>query len=240
MKAQSALKQSRAVGFTLIELLVVIAIIAILAAILFPVFQSVRENARRTACMSNMKQLGIAITQYTQDYDEAEMCYVNSTSNYWPQAVSPYVKARAVWLCPDFSQGLGTSLNSSTYGTNINIINSINGVPPPLTLSAYTRPSDIMLMADSEWSNTGSPAKLAGCNGFQAGFLKLYFPLNGGLGSASCTAYLANTDGVDFRHGNGANVLFLDTHAHWMPKSKVMLVETAASHPVDLWGYWSL
>lgn len=57
-------------GFTLIVLLVVIAIIAVLAAILFPVFQSVRENARRAACQSNMKQIGLALTQYLQDADE--------------------------------------------------------------------------------------------------------------------------------------------------------------------------
>src|SRR4028119_422853 len=62
-------KQYRA-GFTLIELLVVIAIIAILAAILFPVFARARENARRASCQSNLKQLGLAFAQYTQDYDE--------------------------------------------------------------------------------------------------------------------------------------------------------------------------
>ena len=60
-------RRTRSTGFTLIELLVVIAIIAILAAILFPVFQKVRENARRTSCLSNMKQLGLAFTQYVQD-----------------------------------------------------------------------------------------------------------------------------------------------------------------------------
>ncbi len=106
-------------GFTLIELLVVIAIIAILSAILFPVFQKVRENARRTACLSNLKQLGLAIVQYNQDFDEKEP---NGASPYgqgsgWTNEVYPYVKSIAVFQCPDDSSH-GT--RASSYGMNSN------------------------------------------------------------------------------------------------------------------------
>jgi prepilin-type N-terminal cleavage/methylation domain-containing protein/prepilin-type processing-associated H-X9-DG protein len=100
-------------AFTLIELLVVIAIVAILAAILFPVFQRVRENARQTACLSNMKQIGLALTQYTQDSDEKMFFranWANSRSgvkvpsvpavNTWWNQLLPYIKSDAVFVCP--------------------------------------------------------------------------------------------------------------------------------------------
>jgi prepilin-type N-terminal cleavage/methylation domain-containing protein len=84
----------RKTGFTLIELLVVIAIIAILAAILFPVFARARENARRTSCQSNLKQIGLAIAQYTQDYDEKLPMVYNWSGNGlsgWDEMVAPYI-----------------------------------------------------------------------------------------------------------------------------------------------------
>ena len=95
-------------AFTLIELLVVIAIIAILAAILFPVFARARENARRSSCMSNLKQIGLGILQYAQDYDEkmprawyGTDPFDNNGVNYWWQdATAPYLKSSQIFVCP--------------------------------------------------------------------------------------------------------------------------------------------
>jgi prepilin-type N-terminal cleavage/methylation domain-containing protein/prepilin-type processing-associated H-X9-DG protein len=92
-------------AFTLIELLVVIAIIAILAAILFPVFAQAREKARSASCLSNMKQLGLCITMYTQDYDELYPVGFDGDNwngvGLWVQNVQPYVKNLQVFVCPD-------------------------------------------------------------------------------------------------------------------------------------------
>lgn len=93
-------------GFTLIELLVVIAIIAILAAILFPVFAKAREAARKTSCLSNLNQIGKAIAQYTQDYDETYpgvrggMIQPTNNCGTWRQTIQPYIKNTQVYRCP--------------------------------------------------------------------------------------------------------------------------------------------
>jgi prepilin-type N-terminal cleavage/methylation domain-containing protein/prepilin-type processing-associated H-X9-DG protein len=102
-------------GFTLIELLVVIAIIAILAAILFPVFAQARDKARAASCLSNTKQMGLGITMYAQDYDETypqAYWYTNDLNgadgyNQWSGLIQPYVKNNAIFVCPsDPNKGL--------------------------------------------------------------------------------------------------------------------------------------
>jgi prepilin-type N-terminal cleavage/methylation domain-containing protein/prepilin-type processing-associated H-X9-DG protein len=101
---QYCTRNASGTGFTLIELLVVIAIIAILAAILFPVFAAAREKARATTCTSNERQLMLGMLQYTQDYDEVWPCgsYYATNGQYgWTQMIYPYVKSYGVYLCPD-------------------------------------------------------------------------------------------------------------------------------------------
>lgn len=114
-------------AFTLIELLVVIAIIALLAAILFPVFSRVRENARRSTCTSNQKQMGLAFLQYAQDNDQKFPLLGSSTYPGWASTLQPYVKSWQMFQCPSEGKRPNYSRNPddpnglySDYGMNNN------------------------------------------------------------------------------------------------------------------------
>jgi prepilin-type N-terminal cleavage/methylation domain-containing protein/prepilin-type processing-associated H-X9-DG protein len=138
-------------GFTLIELLVVIAIIAILAAILFPVFAKAREKARQITCASNLKQIGLGFAQYIQDYDEA---YPNGIDGSgldlcgWPAQISPYIKSTGVLKCPDDATQPGTvselgqtgiTTAPVSYGANSNLAGQKDAglVSPDVTVVAF-------------------------------------------------------------------------------------------------------
>jgi len=126
-------------GFTLIELLVVIAIIAILAAILFPVFAQARDKARQTSCLSNEKQLALAVLMYVQDYDEkmvpAMNCYTSAgvgdmtnqapwcgnDTHSWVESITPYIKQvwhgnATIWLCPSLETDQVTDIQGNGTG----------------------------------------------------------------------------------------------------------------------------
>lgn len=112
-----ARKQRVSRGFTLIELLVVVAIIAILASILFPVFARARENARRTSCASNLKQIGLIVMQYSQDFDEKMPPSMNKAADNsdtpWQSLVQPYAKSTDLFRCPSNT----TPKSSTIYGS---------------------------------------------------------------------------------------------------------------------------
>ncbi|MEN6549066.1 MAG: prepilin-type N-terminal cleavage/methylation domain-containing protein [Armatimonadia bacterium] len=135
-------------GFTLIELLVVIAIIAILAAILFPVFAKAREKARQSNCLSNVKQLTLALLQYAQDYDERlPMLYdLGNPRKGLIQTTQPYVKSFQVHDCPssDMKSLTNDYLGNRSYGYT-GVMTS-NG--PSMTLGQIVRPAEIVIMGD--------------------------------------------------------------------------------------------
>ncbi|MDR3708811.1 MAG: DUF1559 domain-containing protein [Capsulimonadaceae bacterium] len=143
-------------GFTLIELLVVIAIIAILAAILFPVFAQAREKARGTACLSNEKQIGLALMQYLQDNDEKFVNGVDGWGNGtgWAGQLYPYVKSTKSFICPDDTN----ALDFTSYGYNSNFAIK-SGSPAPndaLNCSKLNNPAKTVVFFETYGANNGT------------------------------------------------------------------------------------
>jgi len=188
-------------AFTLIELLVVIAIIAILASILFPVFARARENARRASCLSNLKQIGLGVMMYKQDYDgrfpragwtdgEVLPCPSGSGScpASWPVKVYPYVKSVQVFNCPSDTrvwQGDTSGTTTISYGYNYANLDWVNE-------AAIDKPSQMIMMADMQGTVTYA----------------LY----------QANSYTSTTDirEISDRHLNGAVLNFVDGHAKWI------------------------
>ena len=183
-------------GFTLIELLVVIAIIAILAAILFPVFAKAREKARQASCLSNIKQISLGFLMYCQDYDERTPC------NYWNvapvtvqgfttayfssmTATYPYVKNSQIFQCPSASNLW------NAYSVNINIYSVVH------SLADFTQVANTCMFG---CSNTGVSGNWCLDNFYQ--------------GSATPPAYCRASPSA--RHNEGTNFSFMDGHGKWL------------------------
>lgn len=180
-------------GFTLIELLVVIAIIAILAAILFPVFARAREKARQTNCLSNVKQITLGIQMYAQDYNEmlprARFWDGTHSQHYlYTRAIRPYVMNEQLFICPshggaEYAEDWGSSPNRMNLSYGFNWDN--NG--SDAKLANITRPSETILIVDSQ------------------GYL---------FRSDLDPIVSPGTDGrVQPRHNDQANIGFVDGHA---------------------------
>lgn len=215
-------------GFTLIELLVVIAIIAILAAILFPVFAQARDKARQTACLSNIKQCGMALIQYVQDYDETLPHHAGDYSNFmsdtagpnWARAIAPYAKNTGIYACP--SSPLAPNQNPATQGPVRNSYQGNGAVLSRrgLSLAAIPLPADIIFAQENYYSwltcwNRPTQVNAATATPQQYRYWHL----------VDCRPVYASAPRVpeqpgcgeqyNSTHQEGGNLLFVDGHAKW-------------------------
>ncbi len=190
------------VGFTLIELLVVIAIIAILAAILFPVFQKVRENARRASCESNLHQLGLALVQYNQDYDERFPSGGNSAGTGWGAEAYSYVKSTGVFKCPDDPTATATNLEGHNE-TDVPVSYGINSNLGSATLAQLNAPASTVLLFETQGGQTDITNPLNDVGAVSGTYAS---PSGNGGDSATLVGYLDWTKNAKYVCGASATV----------------------------------
>ncbi|BCM94314.1 hypothetical protein IAD21_06219 [Abditibacteriota bacterium] len=240
--------RKRKIAFTLIELLVVIAIIAILAAILFPAFARARENARRASCQSNLKQLGLGVAQYTQDYDETMPNGLPNGNNWsgfgWGSQIYPYVKSAQIFKCPSETNG------DVSYAWNAQLNDRQNGGNG--SLARYQLVSRTLNLAEMTGSGTvrvDLPMEISGAAGSTS-----WSPIDYGYNLAQSTTagstsvpgtlryvtgqYGAGShgtaqDAATPRHLDGANYLFVDGHVKWLKGAAVSSDQRNATDPAN-------
>lgn len=218
-------------GFTLIELLVVIAIIALLAAILLPVFAAARERARQSSCLNNEKQLGTAILQYTQDNDEQmPIPYGSGTGQLgWAGRIYPYVKSLGSFKCPDDSTTpTNPSFYTSSYGYNTNVLlNNPGATPPaPVGLAQIAAPANTVVLfeVDTSIADLLNPTEASAARG-NAGQKCGGASASGAIAVYYATGKVGGRSGMVLtpkpRHGDGAIYSMADGHSKYFRPGQV-------------------